>query len=198
MQKHPRFAATMVVAWLAGALALNNGLGMRPAPCHTAPRVSALRLSLPPQPALRAFFLEKAGVDALYVDAVLSKCDDEYIGDVAGLRVAMEAGLLNEFFKPVVRLGIESALERLSPDVTIAAAQVGALIANSPASSAAKVTPKASLEVEPYHAILPNLPLNTFKNKAPHVGSIVNVKRIVGVSCSRPDPRTCLSGKRAR
>ena len=45
---------------------------------------------------------------------------------------------------------------------------------------AAAAAPSADLEVEPYHAILPNLPLNTFKPKAPLAASIISAKRIVG------------------
>ncbi|EOD36860.1 hypothetical protein EMIHUDRAFT_42969, partial [Emiliania huxleyi CCMP1516] len=36
------------------------------------------------------------------------------------------------------------------------------------------------LECDPYHAIAANLPLNTYKNKAPLAGAIISAKRIVG------------------
>ena len=42
--------------------------------------------------------------------------------------------------------------------------------------------PLDKFEVEPYHAILDNIPLNTFKNKAPLTAKIASVKRIVGPS----------------
>ena len=42
------------------------------------------------------------------------------------------------------------------------------------------ILPTIDLEVEPYHDIMGNLPLNTYKNKAPHTGTISSVKRIVG------------------
>jgi ferredoxin--NADP+ reductase len=42
--------------------------------------------------------------------------------------------------------------------------------------------PTELLEADPYDAILPNLPLNTYKNKAPLMSSIVSVKRIVGAN----------------
>jgi ferredoxin--NADP+ reductase len=44
------------------------------------------------------------------------------------------------------------------------------------------VSPGLDLEATPYHAILDNLPLNTYKQKAPHVGAIKSVKRIVGAN----------------
>ena len=58
------------------------------------------------------------------------------------------------------------------------------LARHSPRAASACVHPNAelNLEVEPYHAIADNLPLNTYKNKAPHVAAISSVKRIVGPS----------------
>ena len=62
-------------------------------------------------------------------------------------------------------------------DVSIAASQIQQALTDGPL-----VAPKLDLEVTPYHAILPNLPLNTYKQKAPHTGSIKSVKRIVGAN----------------
>jgi ferredoxin--NADP+ reductase len=58
------------------------------------------------------------------------------------------------------------------------------LARHSPRAPSECVHPNAelNLEVEPYHAIADNLPLNTYKNKAPHVAAISSVKRIVGPS----------------
>ena len=63
-------------------------------------------------------------------------------------------------------------------DVSKAAAQVRSAL-SEPSSL---VSPGIDLEATPYHAILENLPLNTYKNKAPHTGAIKSVKRIVGVN----------------
>lgn len=102
------------------------------------------------------------GVAPKFVDKVLAVCDDEMIGDVGGLRILSEAdsGMIGKLFKPVVALGIEKALGMPATDVSTAAAQVSSVLAGS-----SLVAPKLNLEADPYHAILDNLPLNTYKNK---------------------------------
>jgi len=132
-------------------------------------RTSALSLTTP-YPHHRT----GAGVAAKFVDKVLSKCDEEMIGDVQGLRIASEEGILDSLFKPVIALGIERALA--SPaNVAVAATAVRALIA----APGEPVAVPSHLEFEPYFDIS-TMPLNTFKNKAPHTGTIVSAKRIVG------------------
>ena len=63
-------------------------------------------------------------------------------------------------------------------DVATAAAAAKTLLDESAPSAVVK--PQLDLEVEPYHAIKENVPINTFKNKAPLIGTIASVKRIVG------------------
>ena len=46
--------------------------------------------------------------------------------------------------------------------------------------SRATPVPTELFEVEPYHAIKENVPVNTYKNKSPLTGTIASVKRIVG------------------
>ena len=125
---------------------------------------------------LRSFLADRAGVAPQYLEKVLEQCDAEMIGSVGNLAVARDVGLLPKLFKPVVALGIERALGP-GPNVDAAAAELRALL---PPPGAAAAAPSADLEVEPYHAILPNLPLNTFKPKAPLAASIISAKRIVG------------------
>ena len=96
------------------------------------------------------------------------------IGDVAGLRIAAEAGLLSGLFKPVVAIGIERALGKPA-DVSSAAAAVRTMLA----APGEPVAVPSHLEFDPYHD-MSKLPLNTFKQKAPHTGTIVSAKRIVG------------------
>lgn len=129
----------------AGVLALHVPTPLRHAPTPLrAARASPLQLSAaPPQPSLRSFLQADAGVDGKFVDAVLGICDEEMIGDVASLVVARDAGLLDELFKPVVWLGIESALGRLTPGVSAPAKPTPP----GGSSGAAKVTPLAALEV---------------------------------------------------
>ena len=100
------------------------------------------------------------------------------IGEVAQLHLARDGGMLQELFKPVVALGIEKALGGAT------AAPPAERIKSTPptAVGSSLVAPKINLEAEPYHDILGNLPLNTYKNKAPHTGSIISVKRIVGAN----------------
>ena len=47
-------------------------------------------------------------------------------------------------------------------------------------ADAAALAPGASLECAHYHALAANLPLTTYKNKAPLAGAIISAKRIVG------------------
>jgi len=89
------------------------------------------------------------------------------IGSPDGLRLAHDAGLLPDLFKPVVRIGIERALG-LSGAVGVTAA---------PSGRPTVTVPTAVLEASPYHDIMPNLPLNTYKNKAPLTSTIISVKR---------------------
>ena len=125
---------------------------------------------------LKTFLTSEAGVSPKFVDKVLAICDEEMIGDVSGLRVAATAGLTRKLFKTVVAIGIENALG--APDVSQAATEINQALA----SSSPLVAPAIDLEFEPYHDIMPNLKLNTYKNKAPHTGSIISVKRIVGAT----------------
>ena len=105
------------------------------------------------------------------------------IGDEGALKMASEIGLLRKILKPVVYYSIEKALNtQPAADVSSAAAAVREVLATSQSSGPTVAVPTNLFEVEPYHAILPNLPLNTFKNKAPHTGSIISVKRIVGTN----------------
>ena len=62
------------------------------------------------------------------------------------------------------------------PNVDAAAEQVGEMLA----ADENLEKPLLDLEFSPYHDIKSNLPLNTFKNKAPHQGAISSVKRLVG------------------
>ena len=68
---------------------------------------STPRLMMSTSGDLRTFLSTKAGVAPKFLDVVESICDDEMIGDVASMKIAAEAGLLKELFKPVVALGIE-------------------------------------------------------------------------------------------
>ena len=162
-----------------------SGYALAPAALPRAPAASArtaaqlpVTMSAGGEP-LRSFLVTKAGVSEKFVEQVLSLCDSEMIGDVQALEVARDMGLLNKLFTPVVALGIENALgSTTSPDVSSAVSAVGSLLS----ANSALVQPKLNLEVEPYHDIMGNLPLNTYKNKAPHVGSIMSVKRIVGLN----------------
>jgi len=127
---------------------------------------------------LRTFLQTKAGVSEKFLDSVIALCDDEMIGSEENLKVAMEAGLLPQLFKPVVRLGIEKALGVSAPaDVSAAATSAKQLLAGPTVR-----VPTELFEADPYHAVLENLPLNTYKNKAPLTGSITSVKRIVGAN----------------
>lgn len=122
-------------------------------------------------------FLNDAGVAEKFIDAVVSQCDEEMIGDVNGLRTAQDAGLLRNIFKPVVALSIERALGASSNIVDF---QADAKV-SGPSSHEVVAVP-SHLEFEPYHDIMKNLPLNTYKNKAPLTGSLISAKRIVGAS----------------
>ena len=147
---------------------------------------------------LRTFLTERARVSANYVDKVLEVCDEQMIGSVHNLQTASELGMLTGLFKPVVAIGIQSALADVGgasrpPRVAGAAAQLQQKLradAAPPqpelAGAAAYATPLAvaqrGLEVEPYWDMLPHLPMNTFKPKRPHVAAIASVKRIVGAN----------------
>jgi ferredoxin--NADP+ reductase len=156
-------------------------------------RTAGLSGSVASSDDLRTFLTERAGVHMSYVDKVLELCDDEMIGSVQNLQTAAELGMLSSLFKPVVALGIQSALvdvgsSRAAPSVVEAAAQLQHMLAADAApqlaGAAAYACPLAvaprGLEVEPYWDMLPHLPMNTFKPKRPHVASIASVKRIVG------------------
>ena len=147
---------------------------------------------------LRTFLTERARVSAAYVDKVLEVCDEQMIGSVHNLQTASELGMLTGLFKPVVAMGIQSALADVGgasrpPSVAGAAAQLQ-LVLNADAAppqpqlagAAAYATPLAvaqrGLEVEPYWDMLPHLPMNTFKPKRPHVAAVASVKRIVGAN----------------
>ena len=97
------------------------------------------------------------------------------IGDINGLRTCAEAGLLHEVFKPVVALGIERALSMPTIDVSAAVDPIKSALS----APGEPVEVPLDLEFDPYHD-QSSLPLNTFKQKAPHTGKIVSVKRIVG------------------
>ena len=113
-------------------------------------------------------FLERAGVHAKFMDRVLATCDEEMIGDVNALQIAAEYGLLDSIFKPVIARGIERELNDGSP--AGASPPRGAQLAVAP-----------GLETEPQRD-LSHVPINTYKQKAPHIGSIRSVRRIVGAS----------------
>jgi len=95
------------------------------------------------------------------------------------LAIAQSAGLLSNLFKPVVAIGIEAALGR-APDVTPAAASIKTMLAEDTSSVPTIAVPTEKFEATPYHDIMSNLPLNTYKAKAPLLGTIATVKRIVG------------------
>ena len=59
---------------------------------------------------LRTFLTARARVSPAYVDKVLEICDEEMIGSVDNLQTAAELGMLATLFKPVVAMGIQSAL----------------------------------------------------------------------------------------
>jgi ferredoxin--NADP+ reductase len=130
---------------------------------------------------VRPFLLNDAGVAEKFLDAIVSRCDEEMIGNVRGLRTASEAGLLHELFKPVVALSIERALGSPANNVvSFSQAKHDVLPAARPSHE--EVAVPSHLEFEPYHDIVKNLPLNTYKNKAPLLGSLISAKRIVGAS----------------
>ena len=153
---------------------------------------------------LRTFLTARAQVSPAYVDKVLEICDEEMIGSVDNLQTAAELGMLATLFKPVVAMGIQSALADVgaagrAPSVAGVAAQIKDMLederqelkpdaAAQPelAGAAAYATPLAvaqrGLEVEPYWDMLPHLPMNTFKPKRPHLAAIASVKRIVGAN----------------
>ncbi|KAL3926865.1 MAG: hypothetical protein SGPRY_003100 [Prymnesium sp.] len=140
-----------------------------------------------PQPrmaadSLRIFLQQRAGISARFVDRVLDICEQEMIDDVTQLRVAKDAGLLRQLFKPVVAIGIETALSS-PPDVTEAASSLRGLLADDSPSvpDDSRVTPKINLEATPYFDNS-KLPLNTYKAKNPLQGSIASVRRIVGAA----------------
>jgi len=149
-------------------------------PSHRAANVR-LAASAPSEE-LRSWLMAEAGVAPQFVDRVIETCDREMIGNLNGLRIARDAGLLPGFFPAVVALGIEEGLGRITaPSVAVAAAQVSAVVQElADEADAAALAPGASLECDPYHAIAANLPLNTYKNKAPLAGAIISAKRIVG------------------
>ena len=126
---------------------------------------------------LRTFLLQKADVSEKFVDNVVALCDGEMIGSPTQLKLAADAGILESLgFKTVVRIGIEKALGASSVDVSPAAAGAKSLL------GATVKVPRSLLEFEPYHDIKNNLPLNTYKNKAPLTSTIKSVKRIVGAN----------------
>jgi len=131
---------------------------------------------------LSAFLTQRAGVSPKFVGRVLEICDDEMIDDVEQLKVARDAGLLSQIFKPVVAIGIEAALSA-PPDIAEAASSVKELLAStsSQAGDAALLTVPLDLESVPYYDNS-KIPLNTYKAKNPLQGSIASVKRIVGES----------------
>ena len=147
---------------------------------------------------LRTFLTQRAGVSPAYVDKVLELCDEQMIGSVHNLQTASELGMLAGLFKPVVAMGIQSALADVGgaskpPSVAGAAAQLQHVLKDDAApaqpqlaGAAAYATPLAvaqrGLEVEPYWDMMPHLPMNTFKPKRPHVASIASVRRIVGAA----------------
>ena len=153
---------------------------------------------------LRTFLTARARVSPAYVDKVLEICDEEMIGSVDNLQTAAELGMLATLFKPVVAMGIQSALADVgaagrAPSVAGVAAQIKDMLederqelkadaAAQPelAGAAAYATPLAvaqrGLEVEPYWDMLPHLPMNTFKPKRPHLAAVASVKRIVGAN----------------
>ena len=108
-----------------------------------------------------------AGVAPKFIDRVLDVCDEEMIGDVEGLYVAANAGVLDKIFKTTVALGISKAC---SVDISQAAASAQDLLTGKPTTPAAPGeqvdVPLNLLEFEPYHDVIGNLPLNTYKNKA--------------------------------
>ena len=77
-------------------------------------------------------------------------------------------------------------------DVATAAAAAKTLLDESAPSAVVK--PQLDLEVEPYHAIKENVPINTFKNKAPLIGTIASVKRIA----ARPPLARCATSRSTR
>lgn len=121
---------------------------------------------------LECWLETKAGVSAKFIAQVIAACDEEMIGDVDGLRIARDAGLLSGMFKPVVKLGIEAAL----------GADGTPFITTGGSSSPTVSVPLDLLEVSPSDYDMSKPPLNTYKRKNPHTGTIMSVKRIVGVN----------------
>jgi len=72
--------------------------------------------------------------------------------------------------------------ERKTTNVAEAATAVEDLLDTSSSSKVMVAVPSDLFEADPYHAVLPNLPLNTYKNKAPLTATIASVKRIVGLN----------------
>lgn len=113
----------------------------------------------------------EAGVSEKFVDAVVGICEDEMIGDVTGLQMAQSIGMLPKMFKPVVALGIERAFD--ANNIVPVPADALLTPAGRTGGGADVVDVPSHLEFEPYHDISKNLPLNTYKNKAPHTASLV-------------------------
>ena len=72
---------------------------------------------------------ERAHVSPAYADKVLEICDEQMIGTVDNLQTAAELGMLATLFKPVVAMGIQSALADVgaagrAPSVAGVAAQI--------------------------------------------------------------------------
>lgn len=116
-----------------------------------------------------------------FVDKVIGICDEEMIGEVAQLRIAHDAGLLQNYFKPVVRIGIERAFSAQDAPITTESASTPLDNLKSSYASGETVKVPLHLETEPYYDVA-NIPLNTYKNKAPLMASIISVKRIVGLN----------------
>jgi ferredoxin--NADP+ reductase len=97
------------------------------------------------------------------------------------LRIALLAGSASALVAP--RVSRRAAPLRAGADEPWFADAVASnvpLTAAAPAPSpAASATKQDFLEAEPYYD-MSNIPINTYKNKAPFTGKVVSVKRIVG------------------
>ena len=189
-------ASTMARALTMLLVAPSSGflLGLAPQPMHRSPAVAMCAADTSTTPnvdlaaaaiaekladPLREWLVQSAGVSPSFVDRVIEICDEEMIGNVENMRVASRLGLVQKLFKPVVAMGIETALGASSTTAAPAAPAVAAGAA-PPTAGAAVVEAPLDLEVEPYWD-LSNLPINTFKPKKPHLAAITSVRRIVGL-----------------
>ncbi len=103
-----------------------------------------------------------------------------YLASAAGAYIAQLRPMpLASRTATTVRMGqletLRAELEVLRQKISSTESAIDA--AYGPASPAAART--GHLEVEPYHD-QSQLPLNTYKNKAPHTAAIISAKRIVG------------------